>query len=91
MHEYLCFLTPIYGTTKGKAILDTFTNHFEENKIDIKKIFSVKTDGAPAVIGRHCEFVTLVEKKIGHPFDILTLFINRLTANEWLTYCVHLH
>ena len=57
----------MYGTTKGKDILDTFTKNFEERGIDIKKIFSVTADGAPAIIGQHRGFVTLVEQKIGHP------------------------
>ena len=38
-----------------------------EKGIDIKKIFSVTTDGAPAMMGQHCGFITLVEQKIGHP------------------------
>ena len=67
MHEELCCLKPIHGTTKGKDLLDTFTNHFEERGNNIKKIFSVTTDGEPAMIGRHYGFVTLVEKKIGQP------------------------
>ena len=47
VHEELCCLKPMYGTTTGKDILDTFTKHFEERGIDMKKIFSVTTDGAP--------------------------------------------
>ena len=66
-HEELCCLKPMYGATKGKDILNTFTKNFEERWIDIKKIFSVTTDSAPAMIGQHRGFVTLVEQKIGHP------------------------
>ena len=50
-HEKLCCLKPKYGTTKGKDILNTFTKNFEERGIDMKKIFSVTTDGAPAMMG----------------------------------------
>ena len=50
----------MYGTTTGKDILDTFTKHFEERRIDMKKIFSVTTDGAPAMIGQHRGFVNLI-------------------------------
>ena len=39
--EELCCLKPMHGTTKGKDILDTFTENFEERGIDIK-IFSVQ-------------------------------------------------
>ena len=39
----------MYGTTKGKDILDTFTKIFVERGIDIEKIFSVTEDGAPAM------------------------------------------
>ena len=66
MHEELCCLKPMHGTTTGKDRLDTFTKHFEERVIDVKKIFSVTTDGAPATIGQHREFVNLIEQKISH-------------------------
>ena len=39
----------MYVTTKGKNICDTFTKHFEERRVDTKKIFSVTTDGAPVI------------------------------------------
>ena len=56
----------MHGTTTGKDRLDTFTKHFEERVIDVKKIFSVTTDGAPATIGQHREFVNLIEQKISY-------------------------
>ena len=49
----------MYGTTKGKNILDTFTKIFEEREADVKKISSVTTDGAPAMMGEHRGFVAL--------------------------------
>ena len=51
-HEKVCCLNPIYGTTKEKDILGTFTKNFEKREIDIKKIFSVTIDGTPAVMGQ---------------------------------------
>ena len=66
VHEELCCLKPMYGTTKGKDILNTFTKSFEERGIDIK-VFLVTADGALAMMGQHRGFVTLVEQKIGHP------------------------
>ena len=67
MHEELCCLKLIHGTTTGKDILDTFTKHFEERGIDMKKIFSATADGTPAMIGQHRGFVNLIEQKIMHP------------------------
>ena len=67
MHEEICCLKPMYCTTKEKDILDTFIKRSEERAIDIKKIFSVATDGAPAIIGQQRGFVTLIEQKIRHP------------------------
>ena len=65
VHKELCCLKLMYGSTTGKDILDTFTKHFEERGIDMKKIFSVTTDGAPAMIGQHRGFVNLIEQKLG--------------------------
>ena len=67
VHEELCCLKPMYGTITGKDILDTFTKPFEEWGIDLKKIFLVTTDGAPAMIGQHRGFVNLIEQKIRYP------------------------
>ena len=74
LHEKLCCLKPMYGTTKRKDILDTFTKHFEGRGIDMKKRFSVTTDGAPAMTEQHRGFVTPVEQKIRHP----VLFIKKI-------------
>ena len=69
LHEELCSLKPMYGTTTGKNIIDIFIKHFEERRIDMKKIFSVPvtTNGAPAMIGQHPGFINLTEQKIMHP------------------------
>ena len=67
VHEKMCCLKPMYGTTTRKNILDTFTQHFEERGIDMKKIFSATTDSVPAMIGQHRGFVNLIEQKIRQP------------------------
>ena len=67
VHDELCCLKPMYGTTTGKDILETFTKHNEERGIHMKKIFLVTTDGAPAMIGQHHKFVNLIEQKIRRP------------------------
>ena len=51
-HKKLCCLKTMYGTTKEKDILHTFTTNFEKRETDIKKIFSATTDGAPAMMGQ---------------------------------------
>ena len=52
VHKELYCFKLMYGATTEKDRFDTFTKqHFEERGIDIKKILSVTTDGAPAMIG----------------------------------------
>ena len=67
VQEELCCLSLMYGSTKGADILEKFINHFKKRQIDIKKIFSVTTDGAVAMVGRDRGFVALIKEKIGHP------------------------
>ena len=55
VHEELCCLKPMHGTTKGNDIFDTFTKNFEERGIDIK-IFSVTIDSAPAMMRQQGRF-----------------------------------
>ncbi|XP_064111511.1 uncharacterized protein LOC135219004 [Macrobrachium nipponense] len=49
VHEELCCLKPVYGTTKGEDILKAFTDHSKNRGVDIGKIFAITTDGAPAM------------------------------------------
>ncbi|XP_050730475.1 general transcription factor II-I repeat domain-containing protein 2-like isoform X3 [Eriocheir sinensis] len=77
IHEELCCLKPMYGTTKGEDILKTFTDHFEDRGVDIRKIFAVTTDGAPAMVGTTKSFTKMVEDKIGHPILKLHCIIHQ--------------
>ena len=77
VNEELCCLKPMYGTTTVKDILDTFIKHFEKRGFDMKKIFSVTTDGAPAMIGQHRGFVNLIEQKIRHPVMKLHCIVHK--------------
>ena len=43
----------------------------------MKKIFSVTTDGAPAMIGQHRGFVHLIEQKIRHPLMKLHCIVHQ--------------
>ena len=77
VHEELCCLKPMYGTTKGEDILKAFTDHFENRGVDIGKIFAITTDGAPAMVGKNKGFTKLVEEKIGHPILKLHCIIHQ--------------
>ncbi|XP_075058530.1 zinc finger BED domain-containing protein 5-like [Mixophyes fleayi] len=65
IYEELCTLKPLQGTTKGEDIASAFINFFDEKGIDLNKIFSVTTDGAPAMVGKNKGFVKLLEDHIG--------------------------
>ena len=73
VYEELCRLKPMYGTLKGK----NKPKILRKEGIDLKKIFSVTTDGAPAMMGQHRGFVTLVEQKIGYPVMKLHCIIHQ--------------
>ena len=45
----------------------TVRGHFEEQGIDISKIFAVTTDGAPAMVGKQKGAVMLIEEQVRHP------------------------
>ncbi|XP_026475737.1 general transcription factor II-I repeat domain-containing protein 2-like, partial [Ctenocephalides felis] len=66
VYEELCTLIPLSGTTKGEDILSSFISYFDSKNINVKKIFSVTTDGAAAMIGKDRGFVKLLENHIGH-------------------------
>ncbi|XP_037802959.1 protein ZBED8-like [Penaeus monodon] len=77
IHEELCYLKPVYGTTKGEDILKTFIDHFEDRGVDIRKIFAVTTDGAHVMIGKNKGFTKMIEDKIGHPILKLHCIIHQ--------------
>uniref|UniRef100_A0AAR2LE77 DUF4371 domain-containing protein n=1 Tax=Pygocentrus nattereri TaxID=42514 RepID=A0AAR2LE77_PYGNA len=49
--ELLCLL-PLHGRTTGEAIFSELTQFFERNGLDISKVTSVVTDGAPSMVGQ---------------------------------------
>lgn len=77
LHEELCCLKPMHSTTTGDDIMKTFTDHFEDRGVDIRKIFAVTTDGAPAMVGKNKGFTKLIEGKIGHPILKLHCIIHQ--------------
>lgn len=51
---------------KGEDIVRVFMEHLEAKRIDIRKIFAVTTDGAPAMVGKQRGAVKLIKEKVGH-------------------------
>ena len=51
IYEELCCLIPLYGTVKGEDIITSFLSYFENQNIDLNKLFCVTTDGGPATVG----------------------------------------
>ena len=49
--EFLTVL-PLLGRTSGEDIFNVIMKFFKDNSINIKKLVSVATDGAPSMVGR---------------------------------------
>ncbi len=77
VREELCCLKPMPDTTKGEDIAKVLIEHFEERGINIRKVFAVTTDGAPAMVGRQKGAVKLIEEKVGHPIMKLHCIIHQ--------------
>uniref|UniRef100_A0A3Q1CL84 DUF4371 domain-containing protein n=1 Tax=Amphiprion ocellaris TaxID=80972 RepID=A0A3Q1CL84_AMPOC len=50
--ELLCLL-PLTGRTTGEIIFTELTQFFVKNGLDVGKIVSIVTDGAPSMVGQH--------------------------------------
>uniref|UniRef100_A0A3Q2UT69 DUF4371 domain-containing protein n=1 Tax=Haplochromis burtoni TaxID=8153 RepID=A0A3Q2UT69_HAPBU len=77
VQEELFCLTPMPETTRGEDIAKVFKECFDEQGIDITKIFAVTTDGAPAVVEKHRGAVTLIEEQVGDPIMKLHCIIHQ--------------
>jgi len=64
MHEELLSLVSMKSTTRATDILEVFNKTCEEKKIDLRKLVSVCTDGAPAMAGISGGFVALLKKQL---------------------------
>ncbi|GFU34704.1 general transcription factor II-I repeat domain-containing protein 2A [Trichonephila clavipes] len=64
--EELIAITSLLTTTKGTDIFTTVRNSLAEKEIDLKKIVSVTTDGAPNMVGKKKSFITLFKTDVGH-------------------------
>lgn len=57
-------MIPMTGQTRGVDYLNTIVSFFNERSIDLKKVFSVCTDGCPSMLGRNIGFVQLLKKHL---------------------------
>ena len=56
----------IKGTTTGKVIYEFVNLSLDKVNIDRKNIYSITTDGAPALTGKHNGFITLFKESVDH-------------------------
>ena len=59
--EELLALMPLYDTTTGQDIFNAVLACLKEYKLDLAKLVSITTDGAPAMVGSKKGFVTIME------------------------------
>ncbi|GFT61567.1 general transcription factor II-I repeat domain-containing protein 2A [Trichonephila clavipes] len=64
--EELIAITSLLTTTKGTDICTAVRNSLAEKEIDLKKIVSVTTDGAPNMVGKKNGFISLFKTDVGH-------------------------
>ena len=69
-------LMPLRDTTKGRDIFEAVLACFGEYELDLARLISVTTDGAPAMVGSQKGFVTLLEnhmKNAGYENSIMKI------------------
>jgi hypothetical protein len=49
--EELLTILPLTGTTQGEDLYNAVIKYYEESGLDMKKLSSITTDGAPAMVG----------------------------------------
>nr|XP_039268376.1 general transcription factor II-I repeat domain-containing protein 2-like [Styela clava] len=59
-------LCHIKGTTRGKDIYEIVNLSLDKFNIDRKNIYSITTDGAPALTGQHNGFISLFKESVDH-------------------------
>lgn len=67
--ENILALVPLTEQTRAKDIFDAFMTVVARFDLDLKKLVSICTDGAPAMIGIHAGFAALVKKYIKEHFN----------------------
>lgn len=66
MREELIKLANLPGKTTGSDICEAVVNELSNAQIDLSKIVSVTTDGAPSMTGKDAGFVNLFTRHVGH-------------------------
>jgi hypothetical protein len=66
MREGLIKLVSLSVGTTGKEIFDVVSKTCMELAIDVSKVVSITTDGAPNRVKKNVGFVKLFKDKIGH-------------------------
>ncbi|GFY25396.1 general transcription factor II-I repeat domain-containing protein 2A [Trichonephila clavipes] len=64
--EELIVITSLLTTTKGTDICTAVRNSLAEKEIDLKKIVSVTTEGAPNMVGKKNGFISLFKADVGY-------------------------
>lgn len=72
------------STTKGFDIYQAFTESLEDFKIPFHKISSICTDGAPAMLGKNCEFIGQLNKHKINPKTFHCIIHHQNLASKFL-------
>ena len=78
--EEMLDLCQIKGTTAGKDIHEFVNLSLDKFNIDRKNIYSITTDGAPALTGKHNGFITLFKESVDHEFKA---FLDEVGSVRW--------
>ena len=65
--EELLTLCPPLTTTRGEDIFKAVLKAIEDKKLDLNRLLSITTDGAPAMVGKRSGFVTRMQEVVAHP------------------------
>ena len=69
MREELVKLIALTGRTTGLDVFEEFVDTFMKINIDLQKIVSVTTDGAPNMIGKNIGFIQLLKQNVQHSLN----------------------
>ena len=70
MVEEMLFARPLVTDTKGESIYKLVENFFQEKEIPMYNIIACAIDGAPAMVGRHCGFISYLKNVLPEVFAI---------------------
>ncbi|GFX47250.1 protein ZBED8 [Trichonephila clavipes] len=69
--EELIAITSLLITTKGTDTCTAVRNSLAEKEIDLKRIVSVTTNGAPNMVSKKNDFISLFKTDVGHSIQAL--------------------